>query len=266
MWSSVDIMPAKRWCREPFVRLFLALAVAVATLSVGTPAGRSAAIVNGSPVSPAPSWAVEISGPGGRLCSGALIAPDLVLSAAPGHCPDPARGTTVAAIGRSDATNQGEGGRATIIRSFAHPSQDLGIYELDKTMILPPIEIGSDDLSVGSPSQIPLTLYGYGRITELTEPQVLDHRLRTAAGFVKGECSQDRPRFCLMPQSIQGPCPGDSGGPLVASGVLLGIYLGNLGNLQGVRCVGKSWYAVSVAAPEVKKWVNDTMAANPPAP
>jgi hypothetical protein len=49
---------------------------------------------------------------------------------------------------------------------------------------------------------------------------------------------------------------------LVASGVLLGVYQGNSGDLQGVRCVGNKWYAVSVAAPEIKKWVDGIIAAH----
>jgi hypothetical protein len=247
MWS-VEITPAKDWRRDPFVRLVLALAVAVAALSVGTPPGRSAAVINGSPPGAAPSWVAALR---------------RVLTAK--HC-DPSNARVIT-IGRSDAADEGEGERAAVDGVVEHPTEDLAIHILHRSVSLSPLPIGSDDPSAGNMSFVPFTLYGYGRTNDVTEPNpVIDGKLRTAVGLISA-CSTGRtstPReFCLKPQSIQSPCKGDSGGPLVASGHLLGVYKQFR---PAARCLGAEWIATSVGAPDTRKWVNDTMAANPPAP
>lgn len=262
MWSSVDIVPAKRSGRELFVRLFLALAVAVAALSVGTPGGRSAAVINGSPPDAAPPWVAALRRVTVR-CSGALIAPNLVLTAK--HC-DPSNARIIT-VGRADAAHEGEGEVAAVDGVVEHPTEDLAIHILHRSVSLSPLPIGSDDPSAGNMSFVPFTLYGYGRTNDVAEPEpVVDGKLRTAVGLVSA-CSTGRtstPReFCLKSQSIQSPCKGDSGAPLVASGHLLGVYKQFR---PAASCLGAEWIATSVGAPDIKKWLNDTMAANPPAP
>jgi trypsin len=241
------------------VRLFLVLVVVTPLLWVGTPWDRSQAIVNSNPLDVAPSWAVQIAeiGDDVRVCSAALIAPDLVISGSPGHCPRPATREVHAGVGRADLTRAEQGVQARVVRAFTHPSLDLAIYQLDTTILLPPVTIGSGQPGAG----VPVTLYGYGRSTELTQAPVYDQKLRTAVGLVTRGCSQPSPLFCLVPQGIQGGCPGDSGGPLLASGALVGVYLGNLGNQEGVRCVGNSWYAVPVTDPGVRQWIDATIKA-----
>lgn len=246
------------------VRVLLAIAVVVPLLPLLAPSSRSEAVVNGSPVGSAPSWAAILvglsKGSGTNTCSGVLVASNLVLSAK--HC-GKVTSTSGAAVGRSNALNTSTGTAALTTTRFAHPDQDIALYKLDKAVSAAPARIGSDDPSRGAPSLVPLTLYGYGRITELTQKAVLDFKLRTAVGLV-ASCGGTAPQFCLKPQSIQGPCPGDSGGALVASGKLIGIYNGNRYDERGqLRCVGNTWGATSVTAPEVRDWINGIIISNP---
>lgn len=246
------------------VRVLLAIAVVVPLLPLLAPSSRSEAVVNGSPVGSAPSWATLLvglsTGGGTNLCSGVLVASNLVLSAK--HCGE-TTSETVAAVGRSNAQDTSAGTAGMVTTRFAHPSQDVALFKLDKALRATPARIGSEDPSRGAPSLVPLTLYGYGRTTELTQQPVLDLKLRTAVGLV-ASCGSTAPQFCLKPQSIQGPCPGDSGGALVASGKLIGIYKGNILNEQDqIRCVGNTWIATSVTAPEVRDWINGIIISNP---
>jgi secreted trypsin-like serine protease len=241
------------------------LAVAITVLYLGAPPDRSAAIVNGSPVETAPSWMAILVDPhgAGDICGGVLIARNLVLSA--GHCPEPRSGTGVT-VGRSVATAVGTGTGGPVSRRFVYPDPrvDLAIYQVDRTLSATPVTIGSFDPSRGPRNGISLTLYGYGRTSELTQAPVFDFTLRTAVGLgaACGSSTLTAPWFCMKPQGIQGPCPGDSGGPLVVSGKLIGIYFGNESSGQ-VRCVGDTWVAMSVTDPGVRAWINGIIISNP---
>jgi secreted trypsin-like serine protease len=244
-------------------RLLAALAAGIAALHVVTVTGHSAAIVNGSRVDPAPSWVTVVNRPsGGLLCGGALISSNLVLSAK--HCGDPTP-DTVAGIGRANIQDLTQGDGVRVVERFVHPSLDLALYRLERATKMGPVKIGSDDPIV-RPQGIPFTLYGYGLITELTEPPRLDGILRAAVGLVSLCRDSTRLEFCLHPQSIQGPCVCDSGGPLTVSGSLVAVFVGNIKDPRtgDIRCVGNDWAAVSVSAPEIKGWINGIVVAHPP--
>lgn len=252
--------------RKPrHLRLILGVIVVAAATAVPM-AGllpRSQAVVNGSPVDGTPSWAAVFVAPnGGIACSGALIAANAVVTA--NHdCASP--GTRVVVGGA--AAQVGGGVVVGVARITSHPQQDLAIHFLDRSVGLTPISIGSGDPSSDPMSFIPFTVYGSGRVNDLNEtPPLYDGRLRTAVGLV-AQCDSRfgvaAPQFCLKPQSIQAPCRGDSGAPLVAAGHLMAVFRAVLWVGQE-RCAGSDWNAVSVTNREVRQWVDDTLAANPP--
>lgn len=237
-------------------------------LLAATPSDRSSAIINGSPDDSAPSWVAILAalpgdGDGTGLCSGALIAANLVISAK--HCGDPTPNSATS-VGQSQpmsAAARGSGGPLT--ERFVHPTLDLAIYKLERPLPTTPVKIGSVDPTREPGSQIPLTLYGYGSVSELPRPS-WDYKLRTAVGLVSA-CNDSRsaPWFCLKPQSIQVPCIGDSGGALVASGMLVGVYGGTVTDpRKPLRCIGNNWVAVSVTDPDVRAWINGIIISNPP--
>lgn len=243
--------------------VLMVLALVAATVAIAGPFARSAAVVNGPVVDPAPSWAAAVVGPESS-CSGALVSPNVVLSLK--HCEAPSG--TVVIVGHSDPRNSPADARIGIARRIDNPQEDLAAFVLDRSVTLAPIPLGSDDPLSAQMSFIPFTVYGYGRANDVNEPKpILDWRLRSAVGEVT-RCNPrydvSRFEYCLKPQKISAPCHGDSGGPLVASGHLMGLFTMYIGEADPLVCVGADWVAISVPNSEIKQWVNDTIAANPP--
>ncbi|HEY6794129.1 MAG TPA: trypsin-like serine protease, partial [Kineosporiaceae bacterium] len=256
-----------RWIRSAALgtrgKVGVLVALVAAIVTIAGPFDRSAAVVNGPVVDPAPSWAAAVVAPE-SVCSGALVSPTVVLTAK--HCEAPSG--TVVVVGHSDSRRSPVDARIGIVRKIDAPQEDLAALVLDRSAAQAPIPLGSDDPLSAEMSFIPFTAYGYGQANDVTEPRpTLDGRLRSAVGLV-ATCNPryevSRLEYCLKPQKISGPCPGDSGGPLVASGHLMGILTTYISTAHPIICTGADWLAVSVPNREIKKWVNDTIAANPP--
>lgn len=266
-----------RWGRLPrFLRSalharglpVLAVPVMVAALMAGLPVARSAAIINGNTPEPAPSWAVALIGKNGHRCSGVLIAPNLVLTAK--HCVGSPQDIG-AVIGRGNLVELRQGETVGVEDSYPHDTSDLAVLRLGVSTGHTPIQRSPDDVTTLS-GEIPLTLYGYGRNTEVSAPYSNDNLLHSASyyaatGLVNQisdpSCSRFvRPRFCLTPVSIQAGCSGDSGGPIVnPQGQLTGIYTGSrlkLGiDLRYERCLGTKGLAESTGHAAVTNWITD---------
>jgi secreted trypsin-like serine protease len=238
----------------------LLLLAMVASVFLVNPFVRSAAVINGTVVDPAPSWAVALATDTSPICSGVLIAPNLVLTA--GHC----RAASQALIGRSDLQNLSTGATARVAHVIGHSTKDLAVIVLDRSVSLTPIAIGSDDPISDTMSFVPFTFYGYGRTNDLSgsTPNV-DGRLRSAVGLI-ATCNPayglSAPEFCVKSQKITSPCQGDSGGPLVASNHLMGIFKAVFVPSGNPRCVGSDWRVISVPNREIKQWVDDVMEVN----
>jgi trypsin len=197
------------------------------------------------------------------MCAGALVSPNVVLTVK--HCDAPS-GSQVF-VGRSDLRNDTEGVVTGLARKIDFPPEggDLAALILDRSVTQAPIPLGSDDPISAEMSFIPFTVYGYGRTNDATEPKpIIDGRLRSAVGEVTtcGEYRVSKFTFCLTPQKTSAPCQGDSGGPLVASGHLMGLHHTHI-IANSHTCYGGTWAATSVPNSEIKKWVDDVIAANP---
>lgn len=238
----------------------LATALLVGMLLVGS-LPRSAAVVNGSPVSGAPSWAVGLVGKTSGLCSGVLIAPNLVLSAA--HCRnDYLKGDISAVIGRSDLLNDRQGSMVGVVSVTGHPSEDLAVYRLARSVSQTPIPISRTHIGDGS-RDIPFTFQGYGIQSEPTQPMKIDYLLHSAVGQItscagSGAGRIPKPKVCLTSVKIGAPCQGDSGGPIVTPGnELAGIFVGNSGAVNGQPiCDGSQWITEPMGDAGINGWVS----------
>jgi hypothetical protein len=253
--------PPGRRTRASIARrsVVLALPLLLAALLAGSLVPRSAAVVNGSPDSPAPSWAVGLVGSVGT-CSGALIAQNLVLSAS--HCQRDLQGDIHAVIGRANLLDDTSGTVVAVSSVTRHPSEDLAVYRLAQRVSQRPIPISRTHIGAAS-RNIPFTFHGYGIQSEPTQPMKWNYLLYSTVGLV-ASCAGTgislilAPKVCLVSVKIGAPCRGDSGGPVVTpNGDLAGIFIGNLGTVAGHGvCDGSQWITEPMADAGINDWVS----------
>ncbi len=141
------------------------------------------------------------------LCSGALVAEDVVLTAA--HCIDddwPVLGLELAG-----ALVDVRGTRAHPSWSTERPGEhDLALVYLSAPSELAPLDLASQEPQFGDL----VTTYGFGQVDDGVEPG-----LRS----VQGEVSNVFPWFVAVEGFGGRPCHGDSGGPVVSEGLVLAV-------------------------------------------
>jgi hypothetical protein len=216
--------------------------------------GRAGAIVQGdelAPNHPAASWTVMVVGENGRLCSGALVGPAVVLTAA--HCVQGAGRLRIEAV-----QPNGQPLRAPVLQFEAHPSfqpnqqprfqpgADLAlvllgapIRDIDGALEIEPnpVEVGKD-----------VTIFGFGAAQDRDQASarvlrgaVLEHAgvYRHSSGAT-AQFAQDRAGKAQVAGA--GACGGDSGGPVVfgnpEKGGLVGIITWAAGPTPETRCGG----------------------------
>ncbi|MER7581908.1 serine protease [Kitasatospora sp. NPDC097691] len=217
--------------RRPVTVLLAAAALVAAA------AAPAAAVHGGSTTTTAshPFVVALETASGEQWCTGALIAPDKVLTA--GHCVTEAGdpGSLQVIAGRSDLTRSG--GQVRRVKGYRvdprHTSgldHDSAVLVLDRPLPYKPVRVarqGDEALyRYGSPA----TLLGFGRTGADGPGTHLKQAVLTLAPPASCDpytSPDDSPllKVCGLPRTgtTDSVCKGDSGGPLVAGGVLIGV-------------------------------------------
>src|SRR5690606_21493216 len=159
------------------------------------PAVQAAVAVIG--ISPEPDMPFD------ALCSGTLIAPDILLTAA--HCTAPLENLTVGFASSIDAI-QPACNTVTVEEVVEHPTWDVAIFKLRPTALeVQPLPLAAASLTPGTA----VVLGGFG----LDEQSEFGARRFAASRVLRHE---EELTFVGVPEDI-GACLGDSGGPMLWS-------------------------------------------------
>jgi trypsin len=218
-------------------------AVAAALACVPPAAARAAhapvpRVIGGSAPGPSAGYVVALLRDGRFFCSGSVIAPTSVLTAA--HCltgTDPHAITVLA--GKTNIGDTVSGETIPVTAGVASPDfgvapiHDLAVLTLERPTSAPPIQLATAaEDAVATVTGARLTVLGFGRRNPVSSGHPRVGRLRSLAETVRGTCPRSygiaflpeagicaggaRIRSARAGKIHRGVCGGDSGGPLVA--------------------------------------------------
>jgi hypothetical protein len=265
----------KRHLRERHLRGGLGAGLLGAAL-LGTLAGMlpapAAAVINGVTTrdpNGARSFVVRIESTEGEICSGTLIAPDLVLSAA--HCVMRPAGYTVISVDRGFRQHRTPVITATMHPDFVpgttpeeQPGVDLALLKLERPLgadYVPLDPRGAAAIDTGAPVDIA----GFGVVAENRRGSArvlrLAHLVSIGSLQVANRVTVVTDRQRMAETSGAGACLGDSGGPILAGGPggyrIVGVVSWSSGALQqGARRTACGGFTAVTPVAEHAGWIS----------
>lgn len=227
-WCKVRVVEYTRMGR---MRTGMAAAVATAALAGGVATGADA-VIGGTPAGSAGSTAFLGN------CTGTLIAPSVVLTAAACVTGSPQASVT---LGRRDRTDVSGGEDHISIRNVISPLRagavhDLAIVDLGRESAAPVSAVAGAAPAVGATG----TLRGFGRtVTNDGTAPYATVLQEASVKMVTCPASVPAGTFCsdYAASGSRGFCGGDQGAPLLVGATVVGIVQsGTLG------CAGRTYY------------------------
>lgn len=272
-------MPAPPRPRRSAGAGLLALAVPALLLAAATSAG---AVVSGrsTPVAATP-WAVQLSGAGGAFCTGSLIRPTVVLTAA--HC---VRGGGRVTVVLNRQTTAGSGGirvravRRAYSRRFVGRAarrsdgiavaSDIGLLQLARPVVeVAPVTLGSPEDGALLAAGRRLTVSGWGLSSNRDTGAARGLRTTSMPVRPKRWCdrrlgSDSEGALCVgrLERPVAGPCFGDSGGPLYVRTPTGAIQLGVVSGGGQERCGQEPAYFARVQDSDARRWIDGRITAD----
>ena len=238
---------------------------------VGLPPAPAQAVIQGE-VSRDPdgarSFVVRLESTQGEICSGTLIAPDLVLTAA--HCVMRPAGYTIISVDRGFRQRRTQAIAATMHPDFVpgttpedQPGVDLALLKLEQplgTDYAPLDPRGAGSIGTGEAVDIA----GFGVVAENRRDSARTLRLAHLVSIGSLQVANrvtvvtDRRRFAET--SGAGACLGDSGGPILSGGPggyrIVGVVSWSSGALQqGARRTACGGFTAVTPVAEHTGWI-----------
>ena len=232
----------------------------------------AAAVINGTTTrdpNGARSFVVRIESTEGEICSGTLIAPDLVLSAA--HCVMRPAGYTVISVDRGFRQHRTPVIAATMHPDFVpgttpeeQPGVDLALLKLERPLgadYVPLDPRGAAAIDTGAAVDIA----GFGVVAENRRGSArvlrLAHLVSIGSLQVANRVTVVTDRQRMAETSGAGACLGDSGGPILAGGSggyrIVGVVSWSSGALQqGVRRTACGGFTAVTPVAEHAGWIS----------
>ncbi|MEU1087972.1 FG-GAP-like repeat-containing protein [Streptomyces sp. NPDC005576] len=251
---------------HPSTRRLRPVGAALAAALAGGLVGSPAQALQGAEATASYSYTTKIViGDAERACTGVLVAPQWVLSAAScfadstGGVPagKPRTPTTVT-VGRTDLTGTTVGTTRTVSQLVPHPDRDLVMVKLTTGVAgVKPVALASTPVTAGESVQAA----GFGRTATAWVPDTL----HTASFAASGDSSANVALTAVGGASV---CKGDAGGPVLrsAGGVqeLVAVTSRSWqGGCLGMPSTETRTGAVATRVDDVRTWITSTSSAAP---